>query len=204
MSSTVRCLGLILLVGLTAAAQAAPKKDGDAASPIDTQAESSVVKVFSTVRYPDPFRPWTKQAPRESSPAAGVVIEGKRILTNAHVVLVREPGAGAGQPGRRQDLGQRRGHRAGHRPRGAQARRRVLLRHAPSPGRAQASFPQIKDAVLAYGYPDRRHSLSITKGIVSRIEFSAIPTFVQRACASRSTPPSTPATAAAPPSSATR
>ncbi len=28
--------------------------------------ENTVVKIFSTVRYPDPFKPWTKQAPRES------------------------------------------------------------------------------------------------------------------------------------------
>src|SRR5450759_185873 len=48
--------------------------------------ENSVVKVFSTMRYPDPFKPWTKQAPSEAT-ASGVVIEGNRILTNAHVVL---------------------------------------------------------------------------------------------------------------------
>src|SRR5690348_8067581 len=48
--------------------------------------ENSVVKVFSTVRYPDFFKPWTKQAPSEVT-GTGVVIEGKRILSNAHVVL---------------------------------------------------------------------------------------------------------------------
>src|SRR5260370_42681481 len=48
--------------------------------------ENSVVKVFSTMRYPDPFKPWTKQAPSEVT-GSGVVIEGRRILTNAHVVL---------------------------------------------------------------------------------------------------------------------
>src|SRR5271169_4078653 len=62
---------------------------GAAARPADHSAaaiENSVVKVFATMRYPDPFRPWTKQAPSEVT-ASGVVIEGKRILTNAHVVL---------------------------------------------------------------------------------------------------------------------
>src|SRR5260370_7307547 len=48
--------------------------------------ENSVVKIFSTMRYPHPFKPWTKQAPSEAT-ASGVVIEGKRILTNAHAVL---------------------------------------------------------------------------------------------------------------------
>jgi S1-C subfamily serine protease len=41
--------------------------------------------------------------------------------------------------------------------------------HAPI-ARA-AALPQIKDAVLAYGFPTGGASLSITKGIVSRIEF---------------------------------
>ena len=47
---------------------------------------NSVVQVFATVRYPDLRRPWTKQSPQEVS-GSGMVIEGKRILTNAHVVL---------------------------------------------------------------------------------------------------------------------
>ena len=54
---------------------------GAGASPI----ENSVVKVFATVRYPDPYRPWTKESPEEVT-GSGVVIEGRRILTNAHVV----------------------------------------------------------------------------------------------------------------------
>src|SRR5215831_17217836 len=47
--------------------------------------ENSVVKIFSTMRYPDPYRPWTKQSPADAT-GTGVVIKGKRILTNAHVV----------------------------------------------------------------------------------------------------------------------
>ena len=48
--------------------------------------ENGVVKVFTTARSPDPYKPWTKQAPSELT-GSGVVIEGSRILTNAHVVL---------------------------------------------------------------------------------------------------------------------
>src|SRR3982750_3109735 len=58
-----------------ASAQASPKS-----------VEDSVVKVFSTVCYPDLTRPWTKQAPQNIT-GSGVVIEGKRILSNAHVIL---------------------------------------------------------------------------------------------------------------------
>ena len=48
--------------------------------------ENSVVKVFASARYPDLTKPWTKQAPTEVT-GSGVIIEGKHILTNAHVVL---------------------------------------------------------------------------------------------------------------------
>ena len=57
------------------------------ADPVQAPAlENSVVKIFSTMRFPDPFKPWTKQAPSDAT-ASGVVIEGRRILTNAHAVL---------------------------------------------------------------------------------------------------------------------
>jgi S1-C subfamily serine protease len=121
------------------------------------------------MRYPDPFKPWTKQAPAEAT-GSGVVIEGKRILTNAHVVLyasqVQVQASAAGDkvsatvvavaPGI--DLA-------------------VLQLDDPSffdthPPMPRASkLPHIKDAVLAYGFPTGGNSLSITKGIVSRIEF---------------------------------
>src|SRR5215472_2670183 len=48
-------------------------------------AENAVVKVFATLRRADPLKPWSKQAPVEVT-GSGVVIEGHRILTNAHVV----------------------------------------------------------------------------------------------------------------------
>ena len=131
---------------------------------------SAVVKVFSTVRNPDLSKPWSKQAPADFT-GSGVVIDGHRILTNAHVVLyasqvqIQANQAGdkigatvvAVAPGI--DL--------------------AVLKlddesffdtHAPLP-RAN-SLPQIKDAVLAYGYPTGGTSLSITKGIVSRIEYA--------------------------------
>jgi S1-C subfamily serine protease len=131
--------------------------------------ENSVVKVFATMRYPDPFKPWTKQAPTDIT-ASGVVIDGKRILTNAHVVLyasqvqIQANAAGdklsatvvAVAPGI--DLA-------------------VLKLDDPAffdthPPVARASeLPRIKDTVLAYGFPTGGSSLSITKGIVSRIEF---------------------------------
>src|ERR1700694_1191604 len=48
--------------------------------------EDSVVRVTASVRYPNPLRPWTKSNAVEVQ-GTGVVIEGKKILTNAHLVL---------------------------------------------------------------------------------------------------------------------
>ncbi len=132
--------------------------------------ESSVVKIFSTARHPDTIRPWTKQAPSEST-GSGVVIEGRRILTNAHVVLyASQVQVQANQSGEKIsatveaiapaiDLAVLKlddeALFATHRP--------LLF---------SDTTPEVKDAVMAYGFPTGGTELSITKGIVSRIEFA--------------------------------
>lgn len=136
-----------------------------------TAVENSVVKIFATQRGPDLLRPWSKANPREAS-GSGVVIEGKRILTNAHVV------AYASQI-------QVQGHQSGEKI--------AATVEALAPGIDLAvlklddesffdtrpplprapTLPSIKDSVMAYGYSTGGSSLSITKGIVSRIEFAA-------------------------------
>src|SRR6202047_4410180 len=131
--------------------------------------ENSVVKIFSTMRFPDPFKPWTKQAPSDAT-ASGVVIEGRRILTNAHAVLyasqVQVQANAAGDKVSATVLAIAPGIDLA-----------VLQVESPSffdthPPVARASkLPQIKDPVLAYGFPTGGSSLSITKGIVSRIGF---------------------------------
>ena len=139
--------------------------------PIGSGVENSVVKVFSTMRYPDVFRPWTKQAPTEIT-GSGVVIEGKRILTNAHVVLyASQIQVQANQAGDKLSA--------------------TVVAVAPGidlavlklddesffdthvPLARAGKLPEIKEAVMAYGFPTGGTSLSITKGIVSRIEFNA-------------------------------
>jgi S1-C subfamily serine protease len=138
--------------------------------------EMSVVKVFATVSRPDLWRPWTKNAPYETT-GSGVVIEGRRILSNAHVVQhASQVQVQANQAGDKLsatvetiapgiDL--------------------AVLKlddesffdtHPPLP-RAK-ELPEIKDVVMTYGYPEGGTTLSITKGIVSRIEFTAYSYFV--------------------------
>src|SRR6516165_6935575 len=74
-----------LLAGALGTAPAAPKSAAEPSPAIAREAENAVVKVFSTMRRPDVTRPWSKAPPIEAT-GSGVVIEGKRILTNAHVV----------------------------------------------------------------------------------------------------------------------
>ena len=60
------------------------------AAPVAAQAKDpigdSVVKIYATRREPDFVRPWSKSNPQEVA-GSGAIIEGKRILTAAHMVL---------------------------------------------------------------------------------------------------------------------
>ena len=132
--------------------------------------ENSVVKIFATLRQPDVTKPWTKKEPNDIT-ASGVVISGKRILTNAHVVqYASEVQVQANQAGNKLP--------AIVKAVGPGIDLAVLEMedpkffdsHAPLPFRK--SLPDSKDPVMVYGYPTGGASLSITKGIISRIEFT--------------------------------
>lgn len=137
-----------------------------------TGIENSVVKVFATVRRPNPYQPWAKGTPEDQT-GSGVVIEGRRILTNAHVVeYANQVQIQANQAGDKIsatveyiapgiDLAV------------LKLDDETFFDTHPPLARA-TTLPGIKDVVLAYGYPEGGNSLSITKGIVSRVEFATI------------------------------
>jgi S1-C subfamily serine protease len=132
--------------------------------------EPSVVKVIVTKRAPDFFRPWTKAAPEQAA-GSGVVIDGKRILTNAHVVIhasqvfvqMRKGGdqlsAKVAAIGPGIDLAL------------VELADPNKLENVP-PIPLADELPQLKSRVSVYGYPTGGDDLSITDGIVSRIEFA--------------------------------
>jgi S1-C subfamily serine protease len=136
----------------------------------ESSIRESVVKITANMRYPDILHPWTKQSPRQAS-GTGVVINGKRILTNAHVVLYASQLSVESQQS---------------------SEKLNATVEAVSPGMDLAllkleddsffdkrpplsrvsTIPDVKETVVVYGYPQGGSSLSVTKGIVSRIEFA--------------------------------
>ena len=147
------------------AAAAAPAPS----APINPKLENSVVKIFSTLRRPDPFKPWGKGSPVPVT-GSGVVIEGKRILTNAHVVgyasQVQVQASQSGDKVSATVVAVARGIDL------------AILKlddesffdtHAPAT--RVRGLPDMGEQVFAYGFPTGGTSLSVTKGIVSRVEF---------------------------------
>lgn len=129
--------------------------------------EDSVIKIYTTQSAPDYFTPWRLLTPRQSS-GSGSVISGNQILTNAHVVA----NASYVQAQKHND------------PRRYLARVTFISHEADlalitvdEPGffsdlkaLSIGDLPAPLQEVSVYGYPIGGKSLSITKGILSRVE----------------------------------
>ena len=132
---------------------------------------NSVVQLHFTRRNPDYYRPWTKASPSDGS-ASGVVIEGNRILTNAHVVrfasqlFVQLKKGGDKLPAKavcidpRMDLAL------------VELENPDDLAHLPHI-ELDDTLPAVKSTINAYGYPMGGKDLSVTEGIISRIEYES-------------------------------
>jgi len=129
--------------------------------------EDAVVKVFTTYNSPDYSNPWQTTGQRNTT-GSGCVISGERILTSAHVVTdhafiqVQRSGdpnkyvAKVAAVGHECDLA-------------------ILTLEDPSffndiPPLSVGRLPKLGDKVYAYGFPIGGDKLSITEGVVSRIE----------------------------------
>ena len=134
------------------------------------QIRDLVVKIHATHHTPDLLRPWTRNSPQQVK-GSGVVIDGKRILTNAHVVkyasqIYVQPNQSANHiPARVEALTP-----------GMDLAILKLDDESFFANRGVMSFaqelPRVKDSVNVYGYPTGGTELSVTQGIVSRIEFT--------------------------------
>ncbi len=134
----------------------------------------SVVKIFSTYRGPDFARPWTKQAPQELS-GTGFVIEGNRILTNAHVVeqatriYVQPPNSADKLRAEVIGISQQMDLAVIEIKKDSE---RDEFHGAHPVLELSDTLPSIGSTVQAIGYPMGGEQVSITEGVVSRIEYT--------------------------------
>jgi S1-C subfamily serine protease len=136
----------------------------------DPNVRKSVVKIFASLRQPDPFRPWTKGSPHDVT-GSGVVIAGKRILTNAH--MVNHASQVFIQPDKSSEKLSAKVEAI------APGIDLAVLKledesffnaHPALP--VNPKVPLLQQTIFAYGYPEGGSELSITRGIVSRVEFA--------------------------------
>jgi S1-C subfamily serine protease len=139
----------------------------------DSKTESgirrSVVRISASQRYPNLLKPWMKDNPREVA-GTGVVLDGQRILTNAHIVayakqIYVEPyqssdklAATVERIAPSIDLALLKVEDA------------TFWKNRPPLPKA-AGLPEGKDAVSVYGYPVGGTSLAVTRGTVGRISY---------------------------------
>ncbi|HEY7167009.1 MAG TPA: trypsin-like peptidase domain-containing protein [Candidatus Binatia bacterium] len=129
-----------------------------------------VVKIHAVHHTPDLLRPWSKNSPQHVK-GSGVVIDGKRILTNAHVV--RYASQIYVQPNQSADLISARVESM------TPSMDLAVLKLDDESffnNRGTMPFadelPRVKDSINVYGYPTGGTELSVTQGIVSRIEYT--------------------------------
>ncbi|KAM6550184.1 hypothetical protein CsatB_021860 [Cannabis sativa] len=138
----------------------------DAYSAIEV-ALDSVVKIFTVSSGPNYFLPWQNKSQRESM-GSGFVIHGKRILTNAHVVadhtfvLVRKHGS----PTKYRAQVQAVGHECDL---AILAVENEEFWEGVNPLEL-GEIPFLQEAVAVVGYPQGGDNISVTKGVVSRVE----------------------------------
>ena len=154
-------IGLFIIVLFTLATRQAMAQD---------QIRDLVVKIHAVQQAPDLLRPWTRNSPQQIK-GSGVVIDGRRILTNAHVVryasqIYVQPNQSASHiPARIEAI-----------TAGMDLAILKLDDESFFDNRGALPFaqelPRVKDSINVYGYPTGGTELSVTQGIVSRIEYT--------------------------------
>ena len=148
---------ITLLVAMLLAAPALAAQD----------AKDAIVKIYTILDAPDYYNPWSMRGPRAGT-GSGCIIKGKRILTNAHVVSDR-----TFLQVRR--YGDAKRHQARVVSVSHEADLAILSVDDPNffddvEPLEFGDLPGSQDEVLVYGFPLGGDTLSITKGVISRIE----------------------------------
>ncbi len=134
---------------------------------LDDGMRNSAVKIFTTFQKADFYQPWQTSA-QDNLSGSGVIIDGDRILTNAHVVSdqifvqVRRPGDAKKYEAFVEFVGH-------------DTELAILKVKDPAFFKGTkpvvlGELPHQRDKVTVYGFPAGGDDLSITEGIISRIE----------------------------------
>ncbi len=136
----------------------------------DPAISDSVVRVTVTRRAPNLLQPWTKASPADAS-GTGFVIDGQRLLTNAHVVeyasqIYIQPNKSAEKYEATVEV--------------LSTDMDLAVLKVDEPGFFENrpaipvlnELPKAKSPVNVYGFPVGGEQLSVTEGIISRIEFT--------------------------------
>lgn len=140
------------------------------ASAVPRSIRSSVVKIHVTTQRPDYSMPWQGLGPANGT-GSGFVIEKKRILTNAHVVsdarslLVQKEG----DPKRYRATVLFSGHDCDL---AVLTVKDTAFFEGTKPLKFANQIPQLSDDVTVLGYPMGGSRISVTRGVVSRIDYS--------------------------------
>jgi S1-C subfamily serine protease len=129
--------------------------------------KDAIVKIYTSSSQPDYYNPWTMMSSMQGT-GSGCVIEGRKILSNAHVVgyqtfvQVRKHGDARRYPARVVSVSH-------------EADLAILTVDDPDffndvTPLELGELPESQDEVLVYGFPLGGDTLSITKGVMSRIE----------------------------------
>jgi S1-C subfamily serine protease len=135
----------------------------------DDPLQKSIVKIFTTMQEPNYYEPW-RVGSQQNVSGSGCVIVGNRILTNAHVVSnaifieVLKEGDSQKYIAKREFVAH-------------DCDLAILTVEDPKffQGTAPVTFgdmPFKRDKVAVYGFPVGGEEMSITEGVVSRIELS--------------------------------
>jgi len=133
----------------------------------DTDIRDSIVKIFCVSNSPDYDNPWNRRGPRRGY-GSGCVIDGNRILTNAHVV--------SDHTFLQVQLNGRPVKYNAHVAFISHEADLALLTvddQSFFTGVTSLDFgqlPQVMDKVIVYGFPEGGDTLSTTTGVISRIE----------------------------------
>lgn len=165
-SDSRRCLAFLSAIAVAACGAAASAP----AAQNKSEVSKSVVKIYSTIQKRNYAMPWQSYHPLQAS-GSGFFVGKKRILTNAHIIS-------DARFLRVQKEGDDVYHNATVAYVGHDCDLAILTVEDDSvfedirPLQFSETLPSINDEVSVYGYPLGGTRISVTRGVVSRIDYS--------------------------------